>query len=992
MKTGNCHMTESENNAKQTFFLRKRSSFRTLSLPSLFIISFIWIWLLPCHSVLVVTVDHPNPDANVPNFYGIQEAVDSALSQEVETEVCIKIYGQTYNLSSPIQVYMGLSIVDNLTIEGASVSNTSSIYGVPNNTANSTARVFKVSGNSNDTLVIQKLNLYQEGLSDTVVEIYASSSGSTVIGCLRILDNTVTTNCQLVSLISPNNQSNLNLIVDGNEIIRNHDNSNPSENLHTIHIDKIGPLFAEITHNSFAPAVRPIFIYGRRIVAEITNNDFFGDNFYPSLSGAADIYERSNNIKVETVRNTFPDSQSSLDFSNNRLRNVLLEVYRGDSLIESNTFLSTDNQCYSHGIVTLFNDGYPRPVDSLVSLNSNQFYGFNFGGTTKKSCVYLFDVGDSYAYPNPRLNGMIDLSMNGNTILESDVALIINRNDTTQSIYTHKVSAFRNNLISVNFDPIYYYMDGFVDQFRQVQIDHCFFENGYPADEEHFIVDHVTSQTGMPYIETSVDVSNIEISYTLTWDANVKSPLINAGCPVIDGVIQTDPDGTPPDIGARYYPHHHQEYFDTVSESNIYWLSFPVVDDKSNTNGTYWNELGYMFHDNMLGPPELVPQLSQIHWSYDGDIAKMEYVANNWIHTDHTAEQPKGYKVKFNLGEHPEPVLVNGFKADPVTTPVAWVEEYLHNGQMQDFPNLIGYFLPATHRAGDALSRNIPGSSRFSYLDYVHTIKTRNWGTCRLSDELNSPWLIDPNTYTLSEGDMVELLLISGAPEEMYWNSNLPSTPPVVRPRSTAFDFEEQLDYSSLFIEFDPEDIPREVGVFIDGVCRGASVVDSSIVDICVYPDAAKSSSEPSIVFYYEGKGAKTAKGWKTYNPESMIFEDRVLNLDEAQRYAYISFNRKAGDSPQPLATSLLPNYPNPFNPNTNISFVLGADMPVTLDIYNIKGQKVRTLCDEYLAKGKHSLMWDGRDSNCVKVASGIYFYRLCTPDGIQNHKMMLMK
>jgi flagellar hook assembly protein FlgD len=86
------------------------------------------------------------------------------------------------------------------------------------------------------------------------------------------------------------------------------------------------------------------------------------------------------------------------------------------------------------------------------------------------------------------------------------------------------------------------------------------------------------------------------------------------------------------------------------------------------------------------------------------------------------------------------------------------------------------------------------------------------------------------------------------------------------------------------------------------------------------------------------------------------------------------------------------PNYPNPFNPSTNISFVLASDMSVRLEIYNVRGQKVKTLCNSELTKGKHTLEWNGKDDQDRQVASGIYFSRLNSPEGNFVHKMMLMK
>lgn len=89
---------------------------------------------------------------------------------------------------------------------------------------------------------------------------------------------------------------------------------------------------------------------------------------------------------------------------------------------------------------------------------------------------------------------------------------------------------------------------------------------------------------------------------------------------------------------------------------------------------------------------------------------------------------------------------------------------------------------------------------------------------------------------------------------------------------------------------------------------------------------------------------------------------------------------------------TLFQNYPNPFNPRTDISYVLPEPAQVRLDIYNIKGQLVKTLISTGQEAGLHKLTWDGRDMNNRNVASGVYFYRLSTPNGIQSKRMLLMR
>ncbi len=85
-------------------------------------------------------------------------------------------------------------------------------------------------------------------------------------------------------------------------------------------------------------------------------------------------------------------------------------------------------------------------------------------------------------------------------------------------------------------------------------------------------------------------------------------------------------------------------------------------------------------------------------------------------------------------------------------------------------------------------------------------------------------------------------------------------------------------------------------------------------------------------------------------------------------------------------------NRPNPFNPSTQISFDLAAPSHVTLEIYNVAGQRIRTLLCRAMPAGHHEAVWDGRDDNTASVSSGIYLYKL-TADGMsQSRRMLLLK
>lgn len=93
-----------------------------------------------------------------------------------------------------------------------------------------------------------------------------------------------------------------------------------------------------------------------------------------------------------------------------------------------------------------------------------------------------------------------------------------------------------------------------------------------------------------------------------------------------------------------------------------------------------------------------------------------------------------------------------------------------------------------------------------------------------------------------------------------------------------------------------------------------------------------------------------------------------------------------------PLVTTLNQNYPNPFNPTTTISYQLPEDGKVELAIYNLKGQKVKTLTNETLDSGNHTAVWNGRDDNNKSVSSGIYIYKMKTNDNEETKKMILLK
>lgn len=98
-----------------------------------------------------------------------------------------------------------------------------------------------------------------------------------------------------------------------------------------------------------------------------------------------------------------------------------------------------------------------------------------------------------------------------------------------------------------------------------------------------------------------------------------------------------------------------------------------------------------------------------------------------------------------------------------------------------------------------------------------------------------------------------------------------------------------------------------------------------------------------------------------------------------------------AGLPPVP-ELALYPNFPNPFNPETTLRFALPKAAEVRLDIYNVKGQLVKTLAEGQMEAGNRQLVWNGKDANGMEVGSGIYLCRLVSGNLSRSVKLALVK
>ena len=125
-----------------------------------------------------------------------------------------------------------------------------------------------------------------------------------------------------------------------------------------------------------------------------------------------------------------------------------------------------------------------------------------------------------------------------------------------------------------------------------------------------------------------------------------------------------------------------------------------------------------------------------------------------------------------------------------------------------------------------------------------------------------------------------------------------------------------------------------------------------------------------ALTFYFQSNLMGTAAGWRA---EMSTFSVSDLN------------NGLSRETPQTFA--LLPNYPNPFNPSTVISYQLAADSNVEIEVYNLLGKKIQTLLNRRQEAGRYSIDFDG-----ASLSSGVYFYGIKAGKFHAVRKMILMK
>ena len=193
-------------------------------------------------------------------------------------------------------------------------------------------------------------------------------------------------------------------------------------------------------------------------------------------------------------------------------------------------------------------------------------------------------------------------------------------------------------------------------------------------------------------------------------------------------------------------------------------------------------------------------------------------------------------------------------------------------------------------------------------------------------------------------------------------------------------------------IALQPED---EMAVFDGEICVGtAQIEDGEMISIIASTDDPYTEDTSG----FTNSNEFTFKFWDS--SEDVEYTDFIVSVvygDET--FASLGTSKLeiellptgSGNDLLPVVTKINQNYPNPFNPETNIAFSMRETGQVTIEIFNLKGQKVTTLTNREYEAGYHNLTWKSHNEKGAQVSSGVYFYKFSVNGKTKDMKKMLL-
>jgi len=255
------------------------------------------------------------------------------------------------------------------------------------------------------------------------------------------------------------------------------------------------------------------------------------------------------------------------------------------------------------------------------------------------------------------------------------------------------------------------------------------------------------------------------------------------------------------------------------------------------------------------------------------------------------------------------------------------------------------------------------------------------------------------NPKTFNHGEMIEVWYIGTQDKMFKWGGEEPQfTNAYCQEMPQHFEPHEQTEYVPIYITLDmdnytAEEKPIEIAIYLNNDCKGATVIKEGQVELNAYISNMPNDQLKDLEFrfYFPGKGNAVVDKYAIMNNQTGRYEVRKPTIADCSTYMQVKLGNDI-NIVVPAITALNDNFPNPFNPSTKIQFDLAKSGKTKLEIYNVKGQLVKTLINGKVEAGSHSLDWNGKDNNGNVASSGVYFYRLTTKEKTLTNKMLMLK
>jgi len=316
------------------------------------------------------------------------------------------------------------------------------------------------------------------------------------------------------------------------------------------------------------------------------------------------------------------------------------------------------------------------------------------------------------------------------------------------------------------------------------------------------------------------------------------------------------------------------------------------------------------------------------------------------------------------------------------------------NVSPNEHENWEGYWLYQSQSPFDAIPDEV--------LDQLTYMEAQDWAcmkrTGSYKDNQQPTWICSVHTGTgqigkvsLDYGDMV--ILESGASVSISFQWLSTSNPPEekIKPNVEYYQFTEQLDYTSFFIELDSTENPQEIAAFVEDSCVGATSVlpEDTIVLVAGYMEGME--GEVTFEEYY-GSEKSTMPPIQSYLVNSLdtdTWVKRTIQTAERQGYYLLSFKKQEEEN-VPEVVELFSIWPNPVTTSINCQFEIETDALVSLELLDVTGRALVQWLNEFLSEGGHRFRFDLTASAGNKLKPGIYFIRFKAGVKMETKKLIV--